>query len=167
MEEVRQEKIYMALSDTVLGNTLDECLSAVRNMFIKSTRRIGQYSSMKMRPISVEFMYKTDTDYILRNRKYLNSKVFVNKEYCKEIEDSRRKLRPYLTVARKLPRYLHKCKLENDVLVLRGVNYTTDDLHRLPTELSGFNISSRNENNVFGYFGSMNPLSNFHPAPFL
>ena len=40
-------------------------------------------------------------------------------------------------------------------------------MHCLPLELSGFNISSKSENDVFGFFGHMNPLSNFHQTPFL
>ena len=57
--------------------------------------------------------------------------------------------------------------MDEDTLVLHGVSYKAKDLHQLPMELSGFNISSKSENNVFGFFGHMNPLSNFHPMPFL
>ena len=42
-----------------------------------------------------------------------------------------------------------------------------NDLDHLPADLNGFNISSKTENSVFGFFGSINPLSNFHLAPFL
>ena len=76
-------------------------------MIIKGLRRIGPYRAMRTRPISVEFMYKLDAEYLINNRKYPSQGVFVDKEFCKETEDSRRILRLYLCAARKLPCY-HK-----------------------------------------------------------
>ena len=112
-------------------------------------------------------MYKTDADYLLQNRRYLSDGIYVDKEYCKDIEEKRKKLRPYLTAVCRIPHYQHKCKLEQGTLVVRGVNYTMNDLDCLPANLKGFNISSKTENSVFSFFGSINPLSNFHPSPFL
>ena len=68
--------------------------------------------------------------------------------------------------ARKKPAYQRKCKLEEDTLIIKGLSYTVEDLHRLPRDLSGFNISSTSDETSFGFFGYMNPFSNFHPARF-
>ena len=136
-------------------------------MLIKSSRRIGSYSSMKTCPILVDFVYKYDAYYLLANKKYLPQGVYVDKEYCHETEESRRILRPYLRATRKLPIYHKKCCLEKDTLILRGISYTKEDLDHLPTELSSFNISSITDNNKFGFFRILNPLSNFHPSNFL
>ena len=165
-DDARQEKIYDVLQETVLGRTYDERIEIAKTMYIKSTKRLGPYSSLRSRPISVEFMYKADAEYLLKNMKHLPEGVFVNKEYCKETEECRKLLRPYLKAARRLPRYYKKCKLEGDKLVLRGVTYTVNTLHRLPEDLQGFNISSITDENIVGFFGSLNPLSNFHPARF-
>ena len=135
-------------------------------MYIKSTRRIGTYSSMRSRPISVEFVNKTDAEYLLKNRKYLPAGVYIDKEYCKETEEVRKLLRPYLKAARRIPRYYRKCKMDEDKLILHGVTYTVDTLEKLPEDLQGFNISSITDENTVGFFGSLNPLSNFHPATF-
>ena len=120
-EIVRQEKIYLAIAETLIGWTLEDRLDTARGMIIKGSKRIGPYRSMRNRPISVEFMYKLDSKYLLNNRKYLGQGIFVDKEFCKETEESQRILRPYLQAARRLPRYHKKCRLDKDVLVLRGV----------------------------------------------
>ena len=139
----------------------------VWGMLIKGSKRIGAYRSMKTHPISVEFVYKSDAEYLLTNKRYLPQGVFVDKEYCHETEECRKILRLYLKAARKLPLYHKKCRLDKDTLILRGVSYTKNDLSCLPAELSGFNISSKSDDDNFGFFGSMNPLSNFHLSNFL
>ena len=93
---VRQEKLFISISETLLRRNLDESLNSTRSMLIKSSRRIGSYSSMKTCPISMDFVYKYDVDYLLANKKYLPQGVYVDKEYCHETEESRRILRPYL-----------------------------------------------------------------------
>ena len=42
-EEDRHEKIYIALSDTLLGRTKEERLNIARGLLIKNTHRIGVY----------------------------------------------------------------------------------------------------------------------------
>ena len=58
--------------------------------------------------------------------------------------------------------------MEGATLIIRGLSYTKDDIHKLPEELNGFNVSSKHneERNVFGFFGDVNPLSNFYPCKF-
>ena len=122
---------------------------------------------MRSRPISIEFHYKSDADYLINNKKYFGEGIYVDREYCKETEERRRILRPYLRAARQLPKYHKKCRLDGDTLVLLGVNYTTGTLHQLPMELQGPNISCKKDWSTFGFFGALNPLSNFHPAKFV
>ena len=117
---------------------------------------------MSSRPISVEMLYKSDADYLLNNHKYFSEGIYINKEYSKETEAARKILRPYFKAARKMPKYQRKCRLEGNTLVLRGISYTVDSLHKLPDELQGHDISSSTDESTFGFFGSINPLSNFH-----
>ena len=123
---------------------------------------------LKTHPMSVEFSYKGDADYILQNRKYLGSGVFVDCEYTPDTERSCRILRPYWNAARKLPKFHRKCRLNGDTLIICGLTYTKDDIHKLPEELNGFNLSSKQDedHNVFGFFGNMNPLSYFYLCKF-
>ena len=166
-EEDRHVKIFIAISDTLLGRTKEERLNIARTMLMRSSRHIGPYWSITVRPIDVEFIYKLDAEYLLYHKRYLGDRIFADKVYCKDTEENHKILCPYFAAACKMPQYQCKCKLEEDTLVLRGVTYTTDDLHWLPAELNGFNISSKSEKSVFGFFGHINPLSNFHHTPFL
>ena len=117
-ESVRQEKIYLAISETLISRTLEQCLETARRMCIKGSRHIGAYQAMKTRPISIEFLYKSDAEYLLNNWKYLGQGVFVDTEYCKEIENCHKILRPYLKAVRIIPKYQKKCRLDEDTLVL-------------------------------------------------
>ena len=165
-EAIRQEKLYQAFSDTVLGRTFDERMETARTMYITRSRRIGKFRQMSSRPISVEMLYKSDADYLLNNRKYFSEGIYIDKEYSKETEAARKILHPYFKAARKMPKYQRKCRLDGNTLVLRGISYNIDTLHKLPEELQGHNISSSTNETCYGFFGSINPFSNFHPTEF-
>ena len=75
-------------------------------------------------------------------------------------------MRPILKAARRLPEYQGLCKLEVDVLVLNGKNYNLHNIDKLPDKLHPATVTSKSSNTVHGFFGQLNPLSNFHPAPF-
>ena len=60
-----------------------------------------------------------------------------------------------------------KCKMERDTLVLRGKCYTVNTIDQLPNSLSTINVTSKSNETTFGYFGELNPLSNFHLSPFV
>ena len=78
------------------------------------------------------------------------------------------KLRPILTAAHKSENYKEKCQMDGTTLVIKARNYNMNNLHTLPLEINGFHTTSKidSEKNVIGFFGELNPLSNFHPAPF-
>ena len=134
-DDIRKEMIYDAISDTLLGRSYEEFMSIARSMTIRSSKGIGRYNPLSSRPVSIEFLCKEDADYVLNNRKYLGECVFIDREYCKETGEKRNILRPYLKAARQLPQFRRKCRLEDDTLVLKGLSYTTDTLHKLPPEL--------------------------------
>ena len=58
--------------------------------------------------------------------------------------------------------------MNGSTLVIKGRNYTSANLHTLPLEINGFMATSKcnAENTTIGFFGELNPLSNFHPTPF-
>ena len=57
--------------------------------------------------------------------------------------------------------------MERDTLVLTGKHYTVNTIDQLPNSLSTVNVTSKSNETTFGYFGELNPLSNFHPSPFM
>ena len=90
-EEEREcvDKIYVELANTVESNEENDWLIMACRMEIKRACRIRHYNPQYSRPLSVEFKYQLDTDYIMENRGYLNEGVYVDRQYTEEIESSK------------------------------------------------------------------------------
>ena len=100
------------------------------------------------------------------NKSYLRCGIFVDHEYTMDIEQKRRLLLPILKKARQTEPYKGHCKMEEDQLVICGRTYTLENLQQLPDDLNCFNVTCKEDNQCLGFFGGLNPLSNFHTAPF-
>ena len=160
------DKIYVELSNTVESTEANDWLIMACRMEIKRACRIGCYNPQYSRPLSAEFKYRLDTDYIIENRGYLSDGVYVDREYTEEIERKQKMLLPILKTARHLKDYKKKCKLEESTLTIRGRKFTLNNLEQLPDQLNAFKYTSKTDDTTVGFFGAINPLSNFHPAPF-
>ena len=90
--------------------------------------------------------------------------VFVDREYNKETERVRSTLRPILKAAKKIPKFKKKCRLEGAKFIQDG--NTKENLHKLPEKISSYNVSTKNNNDIVGFFGELSLFSNFHPSPF-
>ena len=171
-ENVSKNKIYQELNNLFKGNTDSAKLKQAKKLKIRSCRQVGRYNKDRARPISVEFLQKEHTDFILANKTKLRNGIYANKEYPIEIEKKRKLLRPILTAAKKQKKFKKKCKLKNDLLVIKGTKYGLNksagvkDLSKLPRSLKPSKISSQSNSDIYGYFGELNPLSNFHHSPF-
>ena len=160
------EKIYIELANTIEATEERDRIIMAQRMEIKRAHRIGRYNPQYSRPLSVEFRYRLDTDYIMENRGYLSEGVYVDREYTEEIERKRKMLLPILKTARHLMDYKKKCKLEDDTLTIRGRKFTLNNLEHLLDPLNAFKCTSKSDNDTILFFGAINPLSNFHPASF-
>ena len=103
---------------------------------------------------------------MLENRRKLHRGIFVDKEYSVETSRNRKLLKPIFNTARKMEKYKGKCRLDADKLIVKGVEYTKDNLAALPEDISTFCSTSKSENNITTFFGELNPLSNFYPTSF-
>ena len=159
-------KVYQEIAATIEADNQEERMTAIKKMGIRRCRRLGKYEDGKCRPLSVEFSQKQDTEYIFENKSNLREGIYIDREYPIEVEYQRKVLRPILQAARKLPSYKKKCKLEGATLFLKGKPYTLKTLYKLPKELNAFKISSKTDDTTIGFFGQLNPLSNFYDAPF-
>ena len=63
-----------------------------------------------------------------------------------------------------MPKYQRKCRLEGDALVIKGISNKVSDLHKLPDDLNGENISCRMSPESYGFFGKLHPFSSFNPV---
>ena len=73
---------------------------------------------------------------------------------------------PILRAARHIDNYKKQIRLEKDKIVIKGKNYDMSNIHDLPEDLNAFKVTSKEDDHVVGYFGELNPLSNFFPANF-
>ena len=135
-------------------------------MLIRSCRRLERFNRTHARPICVEFVHQEDVEYVIENRSYLSEGVFADYEYSLEVERKRRLLLPILRAAKQMVSYRKFSRLEGDELVIHGRHYTLQTLHRLPDDLNPFKITTQEDEQTIGFFGAINPLSNFYEAGF-
>ena len=168
-EKIYKELSYLVSPDRIFKDKAEEHkhrLKMAKRLEIRCCKRVGKYNKDRHRPLSVELLRKEDMEFILLNKAKLRKGVYVDKEYPFEIERKRKVLRPILTAAKKQKKYRKKCKLEKDELVIKGKHYNVNTINTLPKSLKPARISSRTNDDIYGYFGELNPLSNFHHAPF-
>ena len=161
-----REKIYQELSFTLEGESSFVKIAMAKNMVIKRCKRVGRFSRTRARPITVEFLQCQDVEYILENKNFLRQGICVDREYVPEIERKRRILLPILKAAKQVNDYKKKCRLDKDKVVINGKHYGTDNLHQLPDELDVFDITTKSNADCIGFFGALNPLSNFYESRF-
>ena len=161
------EEVYIELMSTIDLRDERDRWDKVKEMPITKCKRVGRFNRDKTRPICVEFQHRLDVEYFYANRRWTRRGIFIDKAYTQEVEHKRRLLRPILKAARRLPEYQGLCRLDGDKLVLIGKHYTVDRLDCLPANLNVFNLSSKEDDKTVGFFGELNPLSNFHPANFV
>ena len=164
--EMRNAKVVTYLSHTMNGENESEKMNQARNLSMLKTKRIGRFSVDRSRPVSITFSRYEDVEYLLTYKKYLPEGIYLDKEYCEEIEKKRKLLRLIMLCAKTHEDYKKKCRMENDTLIIKGKHYTVNNLHQLPAEINGYQATSKTKEGTTCYFGELNPLSNFHPATF-
>ena len=162
----RYETIIEIIASTLTGSNYDDKLQAARHILIEKLVRKGKYNRNVKRPISVTFAHHRDLSEILFNRKYLPAGIVVSREYGKQTETERKLLKPILKAANTKTSYKRKCHLEGGNLIIKGKHYTRDNLCELPDDLSCYKVTSKEDINSVGFFGELNPLSNFHQSFF-
>ena len=160
------DKIHHILTCIMQGDSDETKLVNARQIVIRSARRLGRYNRNQKRPVGIELQHRQDIEYILDNRFDLDRGIYIDKEYPAEIERKRRTLLPILKAAKRLTNYKKGSRLEEDRLILKGRPYTVNTLSQLPEELNVFSVTSKEDEHCVGYFGEINPLSNFFQAPF-
>ena len=166
-ESTTRSKIYSELAKLIENEESDtQKLKKAKKLEMRNCKRLGRYVPNRARPISAEFVRKEDIEFILSKKTGLSKGVYADREYPAEIEKKRKILRPILTTAKHSTKYKKRCRMENDLLVIKGKRYGVHELEKLPKSLKPVNVTSKSNSTTFGYFGALNPLSNFYPAPF-
>ena len=111
-------KIKETLKNLISSNNAEEAERMANNFEIRRCRRLGKYFKDRSRPISVDFLRKDDTNFIMENKSYLPEGIYADREYSQDTERKRKLLRPILKAARMNKDFKGRCKLEKDTLVL-------------------------------------------------
>lgn len=90
----------------------------------------------------------------------------MNEEFPFYVKKNCDTLRPILKLAKSLPGFHNKSKLENDKLIINGTAYIVQDLHRLPLELAPYKATQKTNETTIGFQGELSPWLNFHNSPF-
>ena len=162
----RKRKVKAMISHTVNRSTVAERMEVVENIPIEWTERLGRYNEQRSRPISIKFANRHDCDLLLQCKKHLPDGVFVDREYCVETEKEHQYLRTILKKARKFEDLRGSCRMDGSTLVIHEKKYTRTNVHQLPEKISGFNCTSKSDDETICFFGELNPFSNFHPCSF-
>ena len=109
-----REQVHRELSNTIESPDYESRLVIARKMSIRRCKRLGRFNKQKARPISIEFDYKEDVEYILENKGYLRFGIYIDLEYTGEIEYKRRLLMPLLRAAKQHEHLKNKSRLEED-----------------------------------------------------
>ena len=160
------DKVLTEISSTIDGKHFADRMAGAVKFSITSVRRIGPKQVMVNRPILVKLSLCEDAEYLVKNRKFLKKGTYLDYEYTEEVERERRLLRPILKAARSIEEFQGKCRLDGGKLVIKSRCYNTQILHTLPPPLSGFYATTKSNEEVLGFFGELNPFSNFHSASF-
>ena len=166
-EQMISDKLHRVLSVMMQGKTEEDKLASAHQKVIKSCYRLGRLSRSRIRPLSMELLHKQDIEFILDNRFDLEHGLYVDKEYPIDIEHKRKTLLLILRAAKQLGDYKKQSRLEDDKIVLKGRSYNVNTLNQLPEELNVFKVMTKENENTVGFFGEINPLSNFYPSTFL
>ena len=97
-------------------------------------------------------------DAIYEYRYHLTGRIYVDREFNFETENSRRISRPILKAAKMKPEFRYKSRMESDKLVIDGKRYGV--------KLSPFEVTTKSNEDTLGFFGELCPFSNFYPVKF-
>jgi hypothetical protein len=132
---------------------------------VRCHRLEGSYQNPK--PIIIRFSCSNDRQRVWNKRSGLKgTKVFLKENFCAETEKRRRIMIPILKAARDHPD-VNKCVLTpGGKLHINGATFTVNNLDQLPEALKPENISIKQDQKAYVFWGRNAVCSNFYPAKF-
>ena len=167
----QHENCYEVIYD-IFENVLK--IENARNMKLDRCHRLGPPPIRRAKPtvvskpraIIVRFNWFADRMTVWNTRSMLKGTQFtISEDFPAPVEARRRQLLPVLKAA-KQDGSIKKAFTKKDKLILDGMVYTVNDLHKLPVHLQPANIAKKETADVVLFFGRHSPLSNFSTSPF-
>ena len=142
-------------------------LENAENIRIVRVHRLGKKreNTSRPRPIIVKFHWYGDRMNVVKARRNLKgSRIYINEDFPKEIQERRKILRPIMMRAKTAKK---EAFLNVDTLIIDGKPYTVRNLNTLPAGLSPSEVATPTiGDTIVAFYGNQSPLSNFHPAKF-
>ena len=151
---------------TCEGSTEEEKWKTSMSIPIIDCQHLGIYNRNRKRLVRVTFLYMKHKSCLLSRKRNLPSGIYIDEAYPDLIKQKRASLQPILKLVLKTEGYKGKCKLERDHLIIKGIKYTTDTLHKLPDDIAPYKANQRSNQECLIFHGHHTPLSNFHASPF-
>ena len=111
-------------------------------------------------------MQHDDKERIMAIKNKLLQGIYINNEYSTHVKRQRDSQRPILKLAKSIPEYREKSKLEGNHLVINGIKYGIEDLRKLPNDLAPYKAAQKENKKYIAFHGELSPYSNFHRSPF-
>ena len=165
--ETTVARIHDTIAAAFSRGDIDQALEEARSIEIVCSNRIGRYQMGRNRSILVTLRNYGDKEKIMQLKKNLPTGIYINEEFPLEIKHNRDKLRPIWKLAKNHSEYRDKCKLLGYCLVINGVTYTVNDLHKLPDDLAPYKVAQQENHEYIAFHREHSPWSNFHPSPFV
>ena len=70
-------------------------------------------------------------------------------------------------MAKSIPAYKEKSKLEGEKLVINRVHYGVVDICKLPPDLAAYKVAQKEDDKNIVFHGELSPYSNFHQSQFI
>lgn len=140
---------------------------------IENTYRLGSYSNSKAdrpRPLVVTFSNIRHRWAVWNRRgkiKFVQDiPIWLHEDLPKQLRNDNRVLQRIAKVARMNPELYGEVRVKDYKLNMNGQNYSTDDLHLLPKELSPQAVYSPRSDSALVFFTRNSPFSNHFPSNF-
>ena len=121
---------------------------------------MGIFKHNVARPISVTFSTRDDKESFLSCKRKLPTGIFANEELPRHIKRRRDHLLPIYHLAKLIPHYREKCRLNNNL-------YQIKDISKLPSDLAVYKVAEKSNDTHLVFVGELSPFLNFHHSPFV
>ena len=159
-------RVQEMIATTIDSGDITADLETARKVEIIGSSCVRKYRHDRARPVSVTFKLCDDKELFLSCKHKLPAGIYANKEYPIHVKRTRDKLLPILKLAKSLPAYHDKSRLDGDKLLMNGTRYGVDELDRLPTEIAAYKATEKSNDSHIIFTGELSPYSNFHPSSF-
>ena len=168
--EKTKQRIYDVIAEAIKNSDPTQETSAMntaKNTDITYCSRVGKSRLGQNRPVSVSLGCKEDKEKLMSIKTKLPQGIYINNEYPIQVKRARDALHPILHLAKSIPSYCDKSKIEGDHLVINSIKYGIQDIHNLPPELAGYKAAQEEDKEFIAFQGELSPYSNFHHAKFI